>query len=231
MLTVQARAGNERLVAPARTDSREATFGFRAQRQPVSALFVDVVGSMSLSETMSVEDWWMVIERLFDLLSDGVRRFEGRVECFTGDGVTAMFGADERGAGHAARACACALWVRDSVALYATELMRQLGLAFSVRIGVNSGEAVVGVVDGARDSRVVTIGHAASMAKRIESIAAPGTVYVSEQTAAAVDGAFELLEQGLFEIRGAQGAQRLFELVRPAAASARSTRARLEVIA
>src|SRR5207248_2285249 len=81
-----------------------------------------------------------IMQRFFSLLSDGVRRFEGTVDKFTGDGIMALFGAPIAKEDHASRACFAALHIGELVSEYATELRRARGLNFSVRIGINSGE-------------------------------------------------------------------------------------------
>src|ERR1700716_4129028 len=103
-----------------------------ARRDHMSVISVDVAGSMWLSASMSAEHWWTLMERLFILLTDGVHRFGGWVDRFTGDGVMAVFGIDGEEPDHAARACAAALWLRDEVTRHASELGGTQGLAVSV---------------------------------------------------------------------------------------------------
>jgi adenylate cyclase len=142
-----------------------------AQGRRASVVLVDVVGSMSLSAAMSAEEWWKVVERMFTLLSEGVQRFGGWVDSFTGDGVAAVFAAEVDETGHAMPACAAALSLRDQLLAYGEELRRDRGVALSARIGINSGGVVVGCVR--RTEKVVVIGYAAGLAKRIEALARP----------------------------------------------------------
>ena len=86
------------------------------------------------------------MQRFFSILADGVQRFEGTVDKFTGDGIMAVFGAPIAHEDHARRACYAALQMLDDVAEYAAELRREHGLNFSVRIGINSGEVVAGAI-------------------------------------------------------------------------------------
>lgn len=194
--------------------------GARVQRRPVTALSVDVVGSMTLCSAMSIESWWTVIEQMFAIMSEGVQRFGGWVENFAGDGGVAVFARGDTQAEQAIDACAAALWLRDAADRYGAEFERHWGTGLSVRIGVNSGEAMIGALVAPPHPRVAAIGHAVGMAKRIEALAAPGTVCLSEQTAALVHGEFELSELGIFEVRGAGEPVGLFELVAPAVAEA-----------
>ncbi len=188
--------------------------GLSAERRPVTVLSVDVVGSMSLCRTMSDESWWTVIEGLFEILSDGVGRFGGWVENFAGDGMVAVFGVEGDQREHAYRACRAALWIRDATERYAAELERSHGVALAVRIGINSGDAVIGVLGAAPAPRLAAIGHAVGLAKRIEALAAPGRVYIGDRTATLLEGGLELFELGTFEVPGATVPLRLFELLR-----------------
>src|SRR5262249_24537085 len=112
----------------------------------VTVLFADVKGSMELAEQMDPEAWGVVMQRFFTILADGVERFEGFVDKFTGDGIMALFGAPIAHEDHAQRACYAALQLREGLAAYAREVKRQHGLGFSVRMGLHSGEVVVGTI-------------------------------------------------------------------------------------
>ncbi len=110
-------------------------------------LFADVKGSMDLAEH-DPEEWHKVMDRFFAILSDGVHRFEGTINQYTGDGIMALFGAPIAHEDHARRACYAALHLRDELRRYADDLRRKSALNFSVRMGMNSGEVVVGARRG-----------------------------------------------------------------------------------
>src|SRR5262245_22314724 len=63
------------------------------ERKQVTVLFADVQGSMDLSEELDPEDWHRIMDRFFQILGEGVHRFEGTVNQYTGDGIMALFGA------------------------------------------------------------------------------------------------------------------------------------------
>ena len=79
------------------------------------------------------------MERFFTILTDGVHRFEGTVNQYTGDGIMALFGAPIAHEDHAQRACYAALHLRDVVREYANEVRVRHGITFGIRIGLNSG--------------------------------------------------------------------------------------------
>src|SRR5205823_12581167 len=63
------------------------------ERKQVTVLFADVVHSMQLAEGVDAEEWHRVLDRFFQLMADGIHRFEGTINQFTGDGIMALFGA------------------------------------------------------------------------------------------------------------------------------------------
>jgi class 3 adenylate cyclase len=110
----------------------------------VTVLFADLKGSMDLGEKVDPEEWYRIMDRFFQILSDGVHRFEGTVDKFTGDGIMALFGAPIAHEDHAQRACFAALSLQEDLRRYANELRFEKGINFAVRTGLNSGEVVVG---------------------------------------------------------------------------------------
>ena len=90
------------------------------ERKQVTVLFADVKGSMELAEQVDPEEWHRIMDRFFQILTDGVHRFEGTVNQYTGDGIMALFGAPIAHEDHAQRACYAALAPgRGAAALWA----------------------------------------------------------------------------------------------------------------
>ena len=80
--------------------SRSAIEG---ERKQVTVLFADIKGSMDLAEEVDAESWHRIMDRYFAILSDGVHRFEGTINQYTGDGIMALFGAPIAHEDHAQR--------------------------------------------------------------------------------------------------------------------------------
>ncbi len=182
------------------------------ERKQVTVLFADVQGSMDLAEQQDPERWRRIMQRFFAILADGVHRFEGTVDKFTGDGIMAVFGAPVAHEDHARRGCYAALKMLDDIASYAAELRRTEGLNFSTRIGINSGEVIAGAIGEGSDSGYTAIGHTVGLAQRMEALAEPGKAYLTEAAAELARGYFELEDLGEFEIKGASRPVRVFEL-------------------
>jgi class 3 adenylate cyclase len=163
---------------------RQSKSTLEGERKQVTVLFADVKGSMELAEQMDPEAWSRIMQRFFHILTEGVERFEGFVEKFTGAGIMALFGAPIAHEDHAQRACYAALHLKDEIARYATELKREHGLGFSTRMGLNSGEVVVGTIGDDLRMDYTAQGYTVGLAQRMESLAEPNSCYVSAATAA-----------------------------------------------
>ncbi len=109
------------------------------ERKQVTVLFADVKGSMELAEAVDPEEWHRILDRFFQILADGVHRFEGTVNQYTGDGVMAIFGAPIAHENHAQRACYAALYLTDALKEYGDTLRVERGLNLSTRMGIISG--------------------------------------------------------------------------------------------
>jgi class 3 adenylate cyclase/tetratricopeptide (TPR) repeat protein len=179
--------------------SRAAVEG---ERKQVTVLFADVKGSMDLAEQMSAERWHAILDRFFTILAEGVHRFEGTVNQYTGDGIMALFGAPLAHEDHAHRACWAALYLRDELRRYADALRVDQGLSFSTRIGINSGEVVVGKIGDDLRMDYTAQGHTVGLAQRMEQLAEPGQAYLTGHTAALVAGYFELRDLGPTNVKG-----------------------------
>jgi class 3 adenylate cyclase/tetratricopeptide (TPR) repeat protein len=191
------------------------------ERKHVTVLFADVMGSMDLAEHQDPEAWRQIMERFFEVLCEGIHRFEGTVDKFTGDGIMALFGAPIAHEDHAQRACYAALHLQEELAFYAARLRREQGLSFSVRMGLNSGEVVVGAIGEDLGMAYTAIGHTVGLAQRMEQLAEPGKAYLTEHTASLVGGYLELADLGEFQVKGAREPLGVHELIGIGAARGR----------
>jgi class 3 adenylate cyclase/tetratricopeptide (TPR) repeat protein len=182
------------------------------ERKHVTVLFADVKGSMELAEQVDPEAWHGIIDRFFHLLADGVHRFEGTVNQFTGDGIMALFGAPIAHEDHAQRACYAALHLQHELRRYADEVRLAHGLGFSVRMGLNSGEVVVGKIGDDLRMDYTALGHTVGLAQRMEQMADPGKALLTGHTAKLVSGYFQLRDLGATNIKGLSDLLHVFEL-------------------
>jgi class 3 adenylate cyclase len=163
-----------------------------AERKLATVLFADLVGSTALASGEDPERARFRLERFYEGMADEVKGAGGRVEKFAGDAVMAVFGAPAALEDHAERALHAAL-----------AMQRRLGELFRgelvLRVGVNTGEVVVG---RAREGSSFVSGDAVNVAARLEQSAGAGEILVGERTVSAVRGAFELAEPQAVEAKG-----------------------------
>jgi class 3 adenylate cyclase/tetratricopeptide (TPR) repeat protein len=182
------------------------------ERKQVTVLFADVKSSMELAEQVDPERWHGILNRFFEILSEGVHRFEGTVNQYTGDGIMALFGAPIAHEDHAQRACYAALRLRDELRAYADELRLSEGLDFAARMGINSGEVVVGKIGDDLRMDYTAQGHTVGLAARMESMAPAHGVCISQSTADLASGYVSVRDLGESRIKGASDPVRVFEL-------------------
>ncbi|MFQ5514858.1 MAG: adenylate/guanylate cyclase domain-containing protein [Myxococcota bacterium] len=185
------------------------------ERKQVTVLFADVKGSMELAERVDPEEWHRILDGFFQILTDGVHRFEGTVNQYLGDGIMALFGAPIAHEDHDRRACYAALYLLRELRDYGQELRREGGLDFAVRIGLHSGDVVVGKIGDDLRMDYTAQGHTVGLAARMQELAEAGRAYITHTTAERVRGYFELEELGAFRVKGAEESICAFALLAP----------------
>ncbi|MGH7785490.1 MAG: AAA family ATPase [Candidatus Binatia bacterium] len=183
------------------------------ERKTLTALFADLKGSMDLLEGLDPDDARAIIDPSLRLMIDAVHRYDGYVVQSTGDGVFAIFGAPVAREDHPQRALYAALKIRDDLRAYGEQLEAAGRGQIVVRIGVNTGEAVVRTIHTSQGQPEYTpIGHATSLASRLQSLAPPGSIAVTAETGRLVEGYFEFTELGPTPIKGVSQPVRVLEV-------------------
>jgi class 3 adenylate cyclase/DNA-binding IscR family transcriptional regulator len=168
---------------------------------------------MLLAERLDPERLRVVTAEVTRRCAECVTRFEGMVDKFTGDGVSALFGAPVALEEHARRACYAGLEMQRSVAAYAAELKAAEGIELALRVGINSGEVIVGDIATAGGFTYTAIGHTVGLAQRMESLAQPGKVYLTGHAARLAQGYLALRELGPHQVKGSSRPVPVFEVV------------------
>lgn len=156
----------------------------------VTVLFADVVRSMELAATLDLERLREVMGTLVGNLAAIARRYGGTVE-YNGDGIMALFGAPIALEDHAFRGCLAALAIQDEAGRLGDAVAARDGATLQVRVGLNSGRVIAGELKAAALGYAAT-GRTVGFAQRMESVAPPGGVMLSEETARLVEGAVVL---------------------------------------
>src|SRR5258705_1084219 len=171
-----------------------------AEYKQVTVL-ADVVRSMDIAAALDMERLREIMTDLVERSAAVLRRYGGTLE-YTGDGVMALFGAPIALDDHAFRACVAALAIQEETNRLAAEVQRLDGLALRVRVGLNSGQVIAGEI-GSGSLGYAGTGENVGMAQRMESVAPPGGVMLSESTARLGEHGVMLAEPEWVRVKGA----------------------------
>ncbi len=188
--------------APAPLIDKMRAARLSGERKPVTAIFADVVGSTSLAETMDAEDWTVLINEAFDLMSKAVFRYEGTIAQLQGDAMVAFFGAPVAHEDDPERAVRAALEMVAQTDEFARQLKADRGIDFRIRAGINSGPVLVGNVGSDLRYGYTALGDAMNVAARMEAAAQAGTVVMSATTYRFVADAFDVEDLGEIAVKG-----------------------------
>ena len=171
----------------------------RAERRQLTVMFCDLVGSSALSVRLDLEDLRAVIGAYHTCIAEVIARNEGVIARYMGDGVLAYFGYPQAHEDDAEQAIRAGLALVDAVA----NLKTNIGTGLQVRVGIATGMVVVGDLtgEGAAMERAV-IGETPNLAARLQTLAKPGTVLISESTHHLAEGHFEYLNLGPVALKG-----------------------------
>ncbi len=189
--------------------SRSAMEG---EKKQVTVLFCDVAGSMDLADTLGPEAWHQTLNHFFEVLTSAVHEFEGTVNQYTGDGIMALFGAPIAAEDHARRACMAALAIQERLFPLRSKVEAEHGAQFAARIGINSGEVVVGKIGDDLRMDYTAQGQVVGIAARLEALAPSNSILLSAYTERLVGGYFDLASQGAKTVKGLKHALEVFQL-------------------
>ena len=170
-----------------------------AERRQVTVLFCDMVGSTALSEAVDPELLGALMRRYQDAAAGAIGRYGGFVAKFMGDGVLAYFGFPHAFEDAAERAVRAGIGILAEIG----KIVRPDGAALQARVGIATGLVVVGEIIGAGSAQERTIvGETPNLAARLQALAAPDTILISEATQNLLGGLFELESAGAHELKG-----------------------------
>ncbi|WP_255361326.1 adenylate/guanylate cyclase domain-containing protein [Mycobacterium sp. 1245111.1] len=172
-----------------------------AEYKQATVLFADVVHSMDIAATVGAERLREIMSELLDRSTAVVERYGGTVDKFTGDGLMAIFGAPTTLEDHAFRACLAALDIQRALAGLSKDVESRDGVGLQLRIGLNSGKVIAGEI-GSNSSSYTAIGEQVGVAQRMESVAPPGGVMLSDSTAKLVGSSVVLGEPEEVVVKG-----------------------------
>jgi class 3 adenylate cyclase len=170
-----------------------------------------MVGFTAISERLGEEGTYALIQPIYQLMAGAVKEQGGSVKDFTGDGIMALFGAPEALEDGPLRACRAGLLIHQRLAAAAPAIAAKHGVVPQMRIGINSGLAVVTQIRG-ESAAMTALGDTVNLASRLQTLAEPGTVYLSEATQRLVQGLGETTFAGTHPIKGKAEPQKVYRL-------------------
>ena len=172
------------------------------QRKFVTVVFADLSGSTSLGERLDPEELRGILASYFNALAGQIARYGGTIDKYIGDAVMAVFGAPVSHEDDAERAINAALAMQSAITGLNADLERRHGVRLGLRIGVNTGEVVAGMLAGEFQAAYTVVGDAVNTAQRIEAAAPPGEVVVSATTRRLTIHDFEFVELLPMRLKG-----------------------------
>ncbi|MFQ5666931.1 MAG: AAA family ATPase [Candidatus Binatia bacterium] len=172
------------------------------ERKLVTVLFCDLVGSTAIAERLDPEEYHDLLEAYLEAAFQAIYQFEGIVNQLAGDGVMALFGAPLAHEDAPQRAVQAALAVRAALQRVNQRLGAERGIELCARFGINTGPVVVGTVGNDLKLDYTAIGDTTNLASRLQSVAEPGTILVSESTYRRVRDFVQLQPAGTFQVKG-----------------------------
>ena len=194
-----------------------------AERRQLTVVFCDLVGSTAMSTSLDPEDYREVISGYHRRAAAVVASFEGHVAQYLGDGILAYFGYPHAHENEAERAVLAGLEIVDTV----RTLRPQSEPGLQVRIGIATGLAVVGdlLSEGAAREGETAVGETPNLAARLQAMATPGSVVLSDRTRQLLGGLFEFADLGEHDLKGFTEPIRAWRVLR-----ARSAEGRFEAL-
>jgi len=179
--------------------SKDAVEG---ERKQVTVLFCDLAGSTALAERLDPEEYHDLLEQYLELAFREIYRFDGIVNQLAGDGFMALFGAPVAHEDAPQRAVRAALDLQRALTTFNERLLAERGLELRARVGIHTGPVVVGTVGNDLKMDYSAIGDTTNLAARLESLAEPGAIFISEPTFRLVRGMFRVRPVGPFTVKG-----------------------------
>ncbi len=174
----------------------------QGERRVVTILFSDVKGSTAMAEDMDPEDWAEIMGQAFEYLIAPIYRYEGTLARLMGDAILAFFGAPLAHEDDPQRAILAGLEILEGIKPFCERVRAERGLDFGVRVGINTGQVVVGDIGSDLAMEYTAMGDAVNVASRMEQTALPGTVQIAEPTYKLVAPLFDLEPLGGMEVKG-----------------------------
>ena len=198
-----------------------------AERRQLTVLFCDLVDSTVLARQLDPEDYREVVRAYQATCGAVIQRFDGYIAQYLGDGLLVYFGYPQAHEDDAQRAVRAGLEILDALAPLQARLAADKGIRLAVRLGIHTGLVVVGAIGAGGRQEQLALGDTPNVAARLQGLATPDTVVVSDATWRLVQGYFAGHDLGpqtfkgvetpvqVYRVLGTSGAQSRLDVVSP----------------
>jgi adenylate cyclase len=183
------------------------------ERREVTVLFCDIRGFTPLSERLDPEGVVLLLNEFYNLMIETTFAHDGTLDKFLGDGVMCVFGAPIARPDHAMQAIRTALDMQAGIASLSERFVAQGRPPIAIGIGMSAGEVVAGTVGSENRMEYTAIGDSVNLAARLESLARPGQVLISQQTLAMVDDRVQAKSMGSVRVKGKEDEVEVYEVI------------------
>ena len=186
------------------------------ERKQVTVMFCDMVGFTPLSERLGPEEIYSLMNDIYEILIYKVYDYEGTVNELTGDGIMALFGAPIALEDAPQRAIRSALSIHHEMVKFSEDMRQKKGIPpIKMRIGVHTGPVVIGTLGNDLRVEFTALGYTVNLASRMESLAEPGTIYVTQETFKLTEGFFRFECLGEKQVKGKEEPICVYQVIAP----------------
>ena len=192
-----------------------------AERRQLTVMFCDLVDSTALSAQLDLEDLREVVLAYQATCVEVIQRFDGYIAQYLGDGLLVYFSYPQAHEDDAQRAVRTGLGILDAMGTLNTRLEQAKGIRLAIRLGIHTGPVVVGTMGSGGRHEQLALGETPNLAARLQSLASPDTVAISDTTYRLVQGYFRCDDLGLHRLKGVETPLQVYGVVGVSAAQSR----------
>jgi len=186
------------------------------ERKIVTVLFCDLVGYTRMVDQLDPEESYTLMDQVLEILIHSVHHYGGTVNQLLGDGLYALFGAPNAVEGGPQRAIRSAMEMHRSLTRFSDSLPEEKNIQpLRLRIGINTGPVVVGTIGNSLRVDFTAIGDTVNLASRMEGLAKPGTIYVTEETFKQTEHFFRFEALGEKQVKGKEKPLNVYQVIAP----------------
>ena len=184
-------------------------------------MFCDLVDSTKLSSQLDPEDYREVVRAYQSACTEVIQRYDGHIAQYLGDGLLVYFGYPQSHEDETQRAVYTGLGILDALKQLNARLEQDKGIRLALRIGIHTGLVVVGDIgEGARQEQLA-LGETPNVAARVQGLAGPDTVVISEATYRLIQGYFDCKSMGEQSLRGVSQSLPVYQVLQESGVQSR----------